>query len=185
LIRALALIVLALGHGGVADAAETRLAPLLAPLDLRGYPSATVPPEFRAGTADAREVSIAKLRGKVVIVNFWASWCAECRPEMPVLERLHRESAGRGLAVIGINARESTRTVRRYAKELALTFPLVLDPDGAINTLYGVIGLPTTFVIARDGRAVAFGVGPREWGGPSARALIETLLSEPAPGPTR
>jgi hypothetical protein len=62
-----------------------------------------------------------------------------------------------------------------------VTFPLVLDPAGKINGLYGVIGLPTTFVVARDGRAVAFAVGPRSWGSPPARALLDLLLAEPMP----
>jgi cytochrome c biogenesis protein CcmG, thiol:disulfide interchange protein DsbE len=100
---------------------------------------------------------------------------------MPMLEALHREFASRGLAIIGINAREDRPTVRRYATELGLTFPLVLDEAGKTNELYGVIGLPTTFVVGRDGRAVAFGVGPRDWGSLRARALIEALLSEPVP----
>jgi len=156
------------------------LTPLLKALDLRGYPSPTVPPKFAGSTFDAHEVSLAKLQGQVVIVNFWASWCAECRPEMPVLERLHRERAGRGLVVIGINVREGMPTVRRYARELDLTFPLVLDTTGAINSLYGVVGLPTTFVIDRDGRAVALAVGPREWESAPARALFDALLREPA-----
>jgi thiol-disulfide isomerase/thioredoxin len=154
---------------------------LLKPLDLVGYRSGTKPPHFSGSTPDARPLSLTDLRGKVVIVNFWASWCAECRPEMPMLEGLHRALAGRGLAVIGINAREDKHAVGRYAAELGLTFPLVLDPGGQNNRLYGVIGLPTTFVVARDGRAVAFGVGPRDWAGAPARALVEALLAEPAP----
>jgi thiol-disulfide isomerase/thioredoxin len=183
LIRLLVVILLVSGQGSMANAAEERFAPLLTALDLRGYPSVAMPPNFSGDTFDAREVSLAKLHGKVIIVNFWASWCVECRPEMPVLERLHRESGGQGLAVIGINVRENTQTVQRYARKLGLTFPLVLDPAGTINALYGVVGLPTTFVIGRDGRAVAFGIGPREWGSRPARALIEALLSEPAPSP--
>ena len=123
------------------------------------------------------------LRGKVVLINFWASWCAECRPEMPVLERLHRELAPQGFAVIGINAREGSEVIRRYASALGLTFPLVLDRDGKINSLYGVVGLPTTFLVGRDGRAVALAVGPREWASTPARSLIQALLAEPAPPP--
>jgi peroxiredoxin len=84
---------------------------------------------------------------------------------------------------MGINAREEAAVVRRYAKELDLTFPLILDPDGKINTLYGVIGVPATFVVGRDGRAVAFGIGSREWASAPARALIEALLAEPARRP--
>ena len=183
MIRFLAVILLVSGQGSMANAAEERLAPLFTALDLRGYPSVTIPPNFSGDTFDAREVSLAKLRGKVIIVNFWASWCVECRPEMPVLERLHRESGGQGLTIIGINVRENTQTVRRYARELGLTFPLVLDPAGTITALYGVVGLPTTFLIGRDGRSIAFGIGPREWGSRLARTLIEALLSEPAPRP--
>jgi peroxiredoxin len=102
---------------------------------------------------------------------------------MPALERLHREFAPRGLAVVGINAREGREAVRRYAKDLDLTFPLVLDPDGKINTVYGVVGLPTTFLVGRDGRAVALAVGPRKWESAPGRAIIEALLAEPVPRP--
>jgi len=150
-------------------------------LDLVGYRPGTKPPHFSGPTLDARQLSLTDLRAKVVVLTFWASWCAECRPEMPVLEALHREFASRGLAIIGINAREDKQAVDRYATELGLTFPLVLDLEGKNNRLYGVIGIPTTFIIGRDGRAVAFVVGPRDWGSPPARALIEALLAEPAP----
>jgi len=82
--------------------------------------------------------------------------------------------------VIGINAREGAASVRAYAKQLGLSFALVLDSRGDINTAYGVIGLPTTFLIGRDGRPVALAIGPREWGGKAARSLIEALLAAPA-----
>lgn len=162
-----------------ASAEQPPVTALLKRLDLIDYRAGTKPPHFTGRTLDARQLSLTDLRGKVVVVNFWASWCLECRPEMPVLEGLHRELASRGLAIVGINAREDSRVVGGYADELRLTFPLLLDPSGRINDVYGVVGLPTTFVIARDGRAVAFGVGPRAWGSPPARALFEALLAEP------
>lgn len=154
---------------------------LLKALNLSGYPSVMQPPEFSGVTADGQRVSLAGLNGRVVLLNFWAAWCLECRPEMPVFERLHREFSVQGLAVVGINAREGTATIREYAKELGLTFPLILDPKGTINAAYGVIGLPTTFLIARDRRSVALAVGPREWASKPARAIIQALLPEPAP----
>jgi peroxiredoxin len=161
------------------------LTPLLEALDLRGYRAGTMPPPFAARTLDARELSLADLRGKVVVLNFWASWCLECRPEMPVLERLRRDFGPRGLAVVGINAGEDPATVRRYADDLRLSFPLVVDPGRKVNALYGVIGLPATFLVGRDGRAVALAVGPREWASAPGRALIEALLAEPAAVPGR
>ncbi len=181
--RALSGGLLVLATWSPAGAESPAVAPLLRQLDLVAYRSGTLPPAFSARMVDARELSLAELRGRVVVLNFWASWCAECRPEMPVLERLHRHFGSRGLAVVGINAREAPATARRYANDLGLSFPLVLDPEGKINGLYGVVGLPSTFLIGRDGRAVALAVGPRDWDGAPARAIIEALLAEPATRP--
>lgn len=162
-------------------AAERPVLPeLLKALNASGYPSLMQPPEFSGFTADGQRVSLAGLSGRVVLLNFWATWCLECRSEMPAFERLHRELRPQGLSVIGINAREGSVAVRTYAKELGLTFPLIQDPKGTINAAYGVIGLPTTFLIGRDGRPVALAIGPREWDGKPARAIIQALLAEPA-----
>lgn len=164
-----------------ASGAETQtiLPGLLKKLNLSGYPSTTRPPDFQGSTADGQAVSIGRLAGKVVLINFWATWCQECRIEMPAFERLHRDFGEQGLVVLGVNVRESLPTVRNYATEINLTFPLILDPKGEVYTSYGVIGLPTTFLIARDGRAVALGVGLRDWQSQAARALIQALLAEP------
>jgi peroxiredoxin len=182
--RLLACGLLVVGLVGAVSADQAALAPLLKTLDLRDYTFRTAPPPFSGRTLDARPLSITEYRGSVIILNFWATWCLECRPEMPGLERLQREFSSRGLAVIGVNAREDREAARRYATELGLTFPLVLDRNGAINTLYGVVGLPTTFVIGRDGRAIGFAVGPRQWESAPARALITALLAEPAQPPS-
>lgn len=164
----------------VLAAERPALPELLKALNLSGYPSVMQPPEFSGLTADGQKVSLAGLSGRVVLLNFWATWCLECRSEMSAFERLHREFSAQGLAVVGINARERTSTIREYAKELGLTFPLISDPTGKINSAYGVIGLPTTFLIGRSGRAVALAIGPREWGGKPARAIMQALLAEPA-----
>ena len=163
---------------GAPEPSWAHVAELLDGLKLSGYRPGTKPPEFKGSTTDSRTISLDSLRGKVVLLNFWASWCSECRPEMPMFERLHREFAAQGLSVIGINAREGTEAIRGYAKDLRLTFPLVLDPKGEVNAVYGVIGLPATFLIGRDGRAVARAVGPRDWQSAPAKAIIQALLSE-------
>jgi peroxiredoxin len=133
-----------------AGAAERpALTELLKPLNVSVYASLIHPPDFSGLTADKQRVSLASLQGKVLILNFWASWCLECGPEMAIFEQLHREFSAHGLAVVGINAREEASTIRGYATELGLAFPLILDPSGKINSAYGVIGLPTTFLIGR------------------------------------
>jgi peroxiredoxin len=152
---------------------------LLESLSLSQYPHGMKPPEFNGQTVEGPMMSLASLRGRVVLLNFWASWCRDCRSEMPRFEQLHRDFAAQGLTILGVNLREGTRTIRRYADELDLTFPLVLDPKGKITASYGVIGLPTTFLIGRDGRPVALAIGPRHWGAAPARAIIQTLLAEP------
>lgn len=153
---------------------------LLKTLDLAGYPPGEKPPQFSGRTPEGQTVSLAGLRGRVILLNFWATWCPPCKEEMPVFEQLHRDFAAQGLTVLGVNVREGIPAIQGYAKDLGLTFPVVLDPKGKIQALYGVIGLPTTFLVGRDGRAAARAVGPREWGSAEARALIQALLAEPA-----
>jgi thiol-disulfide isomerase/thioredoxin len=162
--RLLACGLLVAGLAGTGAADQGALAPLLKTLDLHDYTAHPAPPDFSGRTVDPRPLSIAEYRGSAIILNFWASWCLECRPEMPGLERLQREFSSQGLAVIGVNARE--------------------DKEAARRTLYGVVGLPTTFVIGRDGRAIVFAVGPRQWESALARALITALLAEPAQPPS-
>jgi peroxiredoxin len=125
------------------SAAEPALTELLKPLNLSDYSSTMRPPDFSGLTAEGKKTSLAGLRGRVVLLNFWATWCLECRPEMPLFEQLHREFTAQGLSVIGVNAREGRVAVSEYANELGLTFPLVLDSKGQISAAYGVIGLPT------------------------------------------
>lgn len=160
------------------ESGGAQVAELLHKLDLTVYERRTVPPEFNGHATDGREVSLASQQGKLVLVNFWATWCLECRAEMPALERLHREFSSRGLAIMGVNVREGTKAINEYARQLGLTIPLILDPRGTINSAYGVVGLPTTFLVGRDGRAVALAIGPKEWNGQPARALILALLAE-------
>jgi cytochrome c biogenesis protein CcmG/thiol:disulfide interchange protein DsbE len=157
----------------------------LARLDLHPYPRGTPPPEFSLRTLEGRTVSLAGLRGQVALLNFWATWCLECRRELPALEALHRRFGARGLAVVGVNTREGPLVVRHYVRKLRLTFPLLLDSEGTATGRYGVIGLPTTFLIGRNGQAVALAVGPREWASAAAVEIVETLLAATSGEPSR
>lgn len=157
---------------------QSAMTDLLSALTLSDYSPDLQPPPFKAQTMTGETVSLTGLKGRVVLVNFWASWCVECRPEMPMFERLHQTYAEQGLTVLGVNNRETTARIEWFAKKLGLTFPLLLDPQGGITTSYGVIGLPSTFLVGRDGRPVAVAVGPRAWDGPAAHAIIQALLAE-------
>lgn len=166
-----------------AGGSQSLTAAQFAALDLRGYSRATTPPPFILRTPTGEVVSLASLRGKVVIVNFWATWCRECLTEMPALETLHRRFAARGLAVVGVGVRENATAVQRYARKVGTTFPLVADADGAVTARYGVIGLPTTFLIGADAEAVALAIGAREWESATAVDIVESLLNDARAAP--
>jgi peroxiredoxin len=173
---AVMMAVIAMVSASTASASD--LADPLKSLNLLAYRAGTKPPDFSSRTAAGQAVSLAGLRGKVVILNFWASWCLECRGEMPAFERLYHDFSSRGFIVVAVNAREKAAVIERYAKELNLSFPLVLDGDGEIYRAYGVIGFPTTFMIGRDGRALGLAVGPRAWNSAAAREMVTSLLAE-------
>lgn len=97
---------------------------------------------------------------------------------MTALESVQRSLGAERLAIVGVNVRERPTAVRDYVDTLGLTFPVLTDTKGEIQASYGVISLPTTFIIARGGRAVARAIGPRDWANPRFRELLRTLLQE-------
>lgn len=98
-----------------------------------------------------REVTLASLRGRAVLVHFWATWCPVCRDELPLLEEAARERSG-SLTVLGVNLGEKRDKVAAYAREAGLTFPILLDGRGKVAARYGVLSLPITLVVGPDGQ---------------------------------
>lgn len=117
-------------------------------------------PVFESETPAGEPVSLEALRGRPVVLNFWATWCAPCRVEMPALQRASERYAGEGLTILAVNAMEPAGRVTEFMDELGLTFPAVLDPDGEILDLYGVRVFPTTIVVDAEGRIRAEHYGP-------------------------
>lgn len=105
------------------------------------------------------ELTLSSLRGKGVVVNFWASWCLPCKDEAPVLEQVWRENRRRGLVVVGLDAKDFRGDARRFMRRFDLTFPVVFDGPGDTVSSYGVTGFPETFVVDREGRVVEAFVG--------------------------
>jgi cytochrome c biogenesis protein CcmG/thiol:disulfide interchange protein DsbE len=131
-----------------------------------------------ATTLDGHRASLAGLRGKVVWVDFWASWCPPCRAETPVLRDLYARDRERGLELIAVSVQESTADdVRGYAATYGLTYPIVADLTGSIFREWRVYGLPTQFLLDRDGIIRAVVQGPVD--AATARALVEPLLGPP------
>jgi peroxiredoxin len=138
-----------------------------------------VAPEFVLPALDGPPVRLSDHRGKVVLLNFWATWCPPCRAEMPSMEKLYQGYRDRGLTILAISSEVSGRTVvEPFVRERGLTFPILLNPEGDVFAQYGVRGLPTSFVLDRQGRIVSAEIGARDWSSGAAREGVERLLAE-------
>lgn len=132
-----------------------------------------------ATTVDGRPLSLADLRGKVVWVDFWASWCPPCRAETPVLRDLYTAHHSEGLELVGVSVQESSvEDIRRYVETYGVTYPVVADLTGAIFRAWRVYGLPTQFLLDRDGIIRAIVQGPVD--ASTAERLVAPLLAERA-----
>jgi len=135
-------------------------------------------PDFTLLDPEGRRVSLGDLRGRPVIVNFWATWCAPCDMEMPSIQRLADATAGLGLVVLAVNLREPASRVAAFARERRISFPMLLDADGAVFNRYQVQALPFTVLVDARGHVQAVAEGPRDWASAEARSLIERLASQ-------
>ena len=135
-------------------------------------------PDFTLSAPDGKKISIKDYRGKVVFLNFWATWCEGCREEMPSMERLYKEFKGKGLEIVAVNVKDKTPDALAFYKKLQLTYPVLLDAEGEVGLLYGAFGLPVSYLIDRKGVVLARLWGPADWYSPAARNLIKSLIEQ-------
>ena len=133
-------------------------------------------PDFSLVTPEGKKISLKDFRGKVVFLNFWASWCIPCREEMPAMERLYQEFKDKNFVVLAVSVKDRKQDAVNFVRELKLTYPIALDPEAEVGRLYGAWGLPTTYLIGPKGEGLARAWGPAEWYSPAARKLIKELV---------
>lgn len=135
-------------------------------------------PDFTLKSATGSNVRLSELRGRVVLVNFWATWCTPCKEELPYFNQLYGRYRSVGLEVLGVNIDKSSAQASQMRDALGLSFPVLFDPAGKTSDLYQIRSMPTTFVVAKDGtlRHVHWGFGPTD---PDRyEAEIRALLKE-------
>ena len=132
--------------------------------------------------ARGKVVRLARFRGKVVLLNFWATWCAPCRREMPALDRLQETLGGPRFAVVALSLdRSGLKAVRPYFQEIGLkTLAVYLDPRGKVQRIFNITRFPTTVLIDARGFEVGRVEGPAEWMAPEARALVRFFMDQPS-----
>ena len=169
---AFSMIVLAIVTPGTAAAAG-KLAPGT------GAPA----PPLTLRDLEGREVRLETFRGRAVVVNFWATWCAPCVAEMPSLGRMREKLAESGVEVIGVNLQENAARIRPFAEKLGLAFPIVRDHDGSASKRWGARVFPTTFVVGPDQRIALVAVGEIDWDDLEVQARVRAVLGRPGATP--
>jgi len=141
-------------------------------------------PNFSAPDMQGQVVRLSELRGKVVFLNLWATWCEPCRQEMPAMEMLYRELQGSDFAMLAVSEdAKGLEAVKPFVAEFGFTFPILLSPEGEVGRKYGITGYPETFIIDKDGQVVVHFVGPRNWADNGVRAMLRQLIQAPPAAP--
>ena len=134
-------------------------------------------PDFTLSDLNGRNYTLSQLRGKVVIVNFWATWCPPCRAEMPSMERLHRQLAGEGLVLLAVNIeKDGRRSVAQFLSAAPHSFPVLLDEQEVVQKRYGVYQFPESFIIRKDDVIDDKVIGAIDWAEPRTVAYFRDLI---------
>jgi peroxiredoxin len=161
-----------------ATASATAGSDLAEALGLQAPSEVVEAPRFSLSDLTGKKVQLKAFQGKLVLLNFFATWCGPCREEMPGMESLFRSYRDRGFVVLAINIQESAKAVRPFVDQLKVSFPVVLDTEGAVSREYGVRGLPATFLIGRDGNIRWRALGGRDWESAQSRKYFAQLVAE-------
>ena len=147
---------------------------------LTAYEKRAVAPDFQLKDLDGKTHRLSSYKGKVVLVNFWATWCPPCRREMPSMERLYQKLQGAPFTILAIDQIEGFDLVFAFTGELSPspTFPILLDGKGEVSKQWRVPGLPSSYIIDKQGRIVYRAVGGREFDHPQIEKIFRELINE-------
>jgi peroxiredoxin len=137
-------------------------------------------PDFKFPGLDGKKVSLSDYKGKVVLVNIWATWCPPCVDEMPSMEKLYQKFKGQNFEILAVSIDgPGLKAVRPFMKKSSLTFPALIDSEGAIKTVYGISGIPESFIIDKQGFLIKKIVGPVDWDAPNVLQFFSELIQKP------
>jgi peroxiredoxin len=155
---------------------------LLADMGVEIFPSGTSQVEIQLQDLYGADVNISDFRGKIVFLNFWATWCPTCVVEMPSMEKLHRKLKDRDFALVSISLQDPAAEVKRFFKQNSLTFTALLDSTGKTVPGFGIRAIPTTLLLDKTGRTIGRVMGPREWDSRESIAMFKHLIGEAVTG---
>ena len=133
--------------------------------------------DFTVEALRGQSERLSDYRGKVIFLNFWATWCGPCRAEIGEIDLLHETLMGEDFMIMALSIQEDKKRVSKFMQSYEVDFPVYLDSDGAVANKYGVTGIPTTYIIAPDGKIVGRAIGPREWGSRESVELMRSLMN--------
>lgn len=131
--------------------------------------------DFNLKDLTGRPSSLSAYKGKVVFLNFWATWCGPCRAEIPSMEQLYTELKDEGLAIVAVNSQEPLEQVSAFVEDTGMSFPVLLDSTGKVGAAYGVRAIPTTYIIDPQGAIRGRMVGTRDWYSPEIISVVKEL----------
>jgi len=165
---------IALAVGSTYFLSNLNSVPTSEPVKLVG--AGDVAPDFQLEDTDGKQVTLSDLRGKVVLLNLWATWCPPCKEEMPSMEELNTLMAGRDFIMLAVNVEENGRTVvPEFLENTPYTFPILYDDKGVVQDLYGSVKFPESFIINKDGTIAEKVVGPLDWASPKVIDYFNAL----------
>ena len=164
------------GTPDVLDPEAHKLDRLFHGLGILKVPRISLPADISVTDLTGKRVRFSDMKGKIVFLNFWATWCMACLVEFPAMNELNDRLKGRDFVMLAVSMQEPAAEVKDYAAKHKLNFTVLLDPEGEAATRFGVISVPTTFVMDKEGSIVGRAIGAREWNSQEAVAVLEYLI---------